>query len=411
MNKVILNLSSVDFGGAGKFAVDFNELLRSGGYESYLVIKDSKTENKNVIKYPISKIDNLTNKIKKRIMKILYRNNKFNKDYHFYNKFEQLSIVKSKKLLALLPKKPDIILLFWISDFINAKTISELYKSTNAKIYWLLIDNAPLTGGCHYPWTCLGYTNDCSHCPAVINKHLNRLPKNNLLFKRRNLPDNISIITFSNTDHTRTKLSSLFKGKNIFKMIAYVNDSVFNPGNKKTARSYLNLDVDKKIIFIGVASIHDRRKGIILLIDALLKAYNKDYQLLIAGNLNLEVGNYLAKHIGYVSENDLVVAYQAADLFVCSSIEDSGPIMINQSLMCGTPVVAFNIGVAGDLVITDKTGYKALTNDSDDLAKGIIKILTLSQDETLHLSRECRKLAINTYGKESVLNKLNVLFQ
>ena len=56
------------------------------------------------------------------------------------------------------------------------------------------------------------------------------------------------------------------------------------------------------------------------------------------------------------------------------SIEDSGPMMINESIMCGTPVVCFDMGVARDLVHTGRTGYRAALRDSSDLAFGIREV-------------------------------------
>ena len=61
-----------------------------------------------------------------------------------------------------------------------------------------------------------------------------------------------------------------------------------------------------------------------------------------------------------------------SDVFLSPSIQDAGPMMLNQALMCGTPAVAFNIGVAYD-IINDKTGYLAKYRDSEDFCKGIIK--------------------------------------
>jgi glycosyltransferase involved in cell wall biosynthesis len=99
--------------------------------------------------------------------------------------------------------------------------------------------------------------------------------------------------------------------------------------------------------------------------------------------------------LGFIRDDrTLAAAYQAADTFVCPSIEDSGPMMINESLMCGTPVVSFDMGVAGDLVHTGTTGYRARLGDCRDLARGIGAILALSPDQRDAVARECRQLAL-----------------
>jgi glycosyltransferase involved in cell wall biosynthesis len=103
-------------------------------------------------------------------------------------------------------------------------------------------------------------------------------------------------------------------------------------------------------------------------------------------------------------------AYQAADVYVCPSIEDSGPMMINQSIMCGTPVVSFEMGVALDLVVTGKTGYRAKLKDTGDMAKGILDILTLDEDNYKIMSVNCRELALKLCSPDVQSEKIeNIL--
>jgi len=113
-------------------------------------------------------------------------------------------------------------------------------------------------------------------------------------------------------------------------------------------------------------------------------------------NLKLPFKEY---HFGILKEgNELALAYQAADVFVCPSIEDSGPLMVNESIMCGTPVVSFDIGVALDLVFTGKTGYRAKMKDSLDLSQGIKFILELSENKAQEMRSNCRSLALKKYS-------------
>ena len=90
----------------------------------------------------------------------------------------------------------------------------------------------------------------------------------------------------------------------------------------------------------------------------------------------------MKKHINYIKDYRLLaLLYQATDVFVNSSIEDSGPMMVSEALACGTPVVGFDMGVVNNMVITGYNGYKAKLKDSGDLSQGIKEILELSKDE------------------------------
>ena len=100
------------------------------------------------------------------------------------------------------------------------------------------------------------------------------------------------------------------------------------------------------------------------------------------------------KHIGYLNgDKELAEAYQIATVFVSSSIQDSGPMMINESIMCGTPVVSFKMGVAEDLVVNGETGHIAELKSFEGLAYGISKILNLDYIDYKEMREKCRKLA------------------
>ena len=68
----------------------------------------------------------------------------------------------------------------------------------------------------------------------------------------------------------------------------------------------------------------------------------------------IDINSY--KSIGYLSHEDLVHAYQASDIYLSPSVEDSGPMMLRQAAMTGIPTVAFNIGNALDLYLMVKLG-------------------------------------------------------
>ena len=407
--KVVLNLSALDYGGAGKFAVDFSKLLREEGLSSYLVVKDSKTSGEGIIPYQDSSFRKPVGKFLRKFYKQKLTDDLFDYDFYFYNKYETLSVVSARQILAQIPQKPDVIFVHWVTDFINANVLHELKQLTNAKIYWLLIDNAPLTGGCHYPWTCAGYMQDCANCPAILTEQYKWVATDNLAFKKKYLPADIGVIAFSASDYNRARKSSLFRDKQVVKIPGFVDETLFKPDSKVNARHQIGLPADKKIIFFGAFSLTEKRKGIHLLIEALSLLINQDYFLLIAGKLTASLESLPAKYIGYLTEKELITAYQAADVFVCPSIEDSGPMMINQSLMCGTPVVAFDTGVAQDLVITGKTGYKVTTICAQSLANGIEAIFSLSSDRVAELSDSCRSMAERMTSKAVYMSSIRQL--
>ena len=66
--------------------------------------------------------------------------------------------------------------------------------------------------------------------------------------------------------------------------------------------------------------------------------------------------------------------------------------MVNYSFALGTPVVSFPIGVADDLIVHKETGYLATYKDVEDVAKGILFLRGLNEDERNSMSERCVKI-------------------
>jgi glycosyltransferase involved in cell wall biosynthesis len=180
----------------------------------------------------------------------------------------------------------------------------------------------------------------------------------------------------------------------------------------------LHLPQNKKIIFFGATYLEDRRKGMPLLLEALaetrrrLKTSADDVFLLVAGlngNQLMTKLPFAGKYIGQLNDDlTLALAYQGADLFVCPSVEDAGPMMIPEAMMCGTPVVAFHTGGAPDLIQTGKNGYLARLTDSTDLANGILAFL--EADNGSAFRRLAYSVANSNHSPNEVAIRYSTLF-
>ena len=392
--------------------MNFNEFLIQAGYNSYLIVKDVKTVYPYSIKYPQS-FEKLTTKLQRKLSKQQYTEADTNYDYYFYNLYDRFDTVSAQKILNLLPAKPDLIFIHWVSDFINAKILSELQQMTSARVFILMLDNAPITGGCHYPWDCRQYCTDCSDCPAILKSGLKAISQKNLALKKKYLPADSTLLVFSDNDFNRARQSALFANKSILKLPGYfVDEKKFSPGNQSDAKAKFNIPEHHHVVFFGATSLNEKRKGMHLLLNSLEYLTLENVTYLVAGSMPPSDQFNKFTLVGNLTEDQLINAYRAADMFVCPTLEDSGPTMINQAIMCGTPVVSFNTGIGGDLVQTGKTGYQALFNDPKDLAKGITYLYNLSENERIILRKNCRDFAIELYGgmdkyKEKILEIIN----
>ena len=99
-------------------------------------------------------------------------------------------------------------------------------------------------------------------------------------------------------------------------------------------------------------------------------------------------------NLGILSRDDLILAYNAGAVFLSPSIDDAGPSMVNQSIMCGTPVVCFDIGTAWDVIFNGQSGFKVMLKDVDAFAESIRKIYNMTPDCYEKLRCSTREIAL-----------------
>jgi glycosyltransferase involved in cell wall biosynthesis len=95
-------------------------------------------------------------------------------------------------------------------------------------------------------------------------------------------------------------------------------------------------------------------------------------------------------------EISMSLAYAAADVFVAPSLEDNLPNTILESLSCGTPVVAFDVGGMPDMVSHKRNGYLVPGFDTTELANGMQWVLEDSL-RWKNLSHEARHTVTQSF--------------
>jgi glycosyltransferase involved in cell wall biosynthesis len=207
------------------------------------------------------------------------------------------------------------------------------------------------------------------------------------------------------------------KEKSVFVIPTPINSEIFKPGDSQSSRRLLNLPYHKKIILFGAMNLKDVRKGFKYLIEALqiLNKTNKfhDVELAVFGKLDEKVLSsipYKVNQLGQLkTDNEIISAYNAADVFVAPSLEDNLPNTIMESLACGKPVVAFGIGGIPDMIDHLENGYLAKARSVDDLAKGINWYFD-NQENINKLRFNAREKVVKNYSQEVVAKKYKELY-
>lgn len=278
-------------------------------------------------------------------------------------------------------QEADILHFHWINGgFLSLKNLYEI-SNFNKPIFWTLHDMWPFTGGCHYAGNCESYTNSCGFCPYLKQSSSNDSSYKIISKKKQIIKNlNLNIVTPSRWMKGCAEKSSLFKNLKV-ELVPYAIDiDLFKPQNKEQARSEFKLPKDKTLILFGSMNIEEERKGFKYFKESLVKILSKNPDLknkiaiVVFGRADSEMQSGISFDLIFCgrieSDKKMISLYNAADFFVTSALEDNYPNTVMESLSCGTPVLAFDIGGIPDMVNHFINGYLADVN-SDSLATGM----------------------------------------
>lgn len=301
-----------------------------------------------------------------------------------------------------------VITLFW-QEMLNSTSLKAMYDAFGCPILIYSPDMAPMTGGCFYFGNCKGYASGCGRCPALQSNDPNDRSHVNFALKRANYKA-MNCAFLGNTWMNRfAEKTGLFR--HIFRAEIIMDEKIFTPGDRCEARRSIGTEHDSFVILLR--STREKRKGnpdLLTAIGDFLDAIPRDkrdkievitigepYFKAAARDLPCKVTD-----LGTVDLNGLVRCYQAADVFMNASYDDAGPSMINQAIMCGTPVVCYDNGCAMDVIENGVSGYKTATGHTAGLTDGLLSLYSLSGEERARLRQSTREMAIAHNSSDNV---------
>jgi len=172
--------------------------------------------------------------------------------------------------------------------------------------------------------------------------------------------------------------------------------------------------MDKKFILFGAMSAtSDINKGYQELTHALNLIDNCNTELLVFGSFppkNPPIFRQNARFLGQLQDDlTLRILYSAADVVVVPSRQENLSNVIMESLACGTPVVAFDVGGNADMINHRQNGYLAKPYDIKDLASGINWVLDNPDD--VPLCTNARQKVLSCFDSRLVASRYISLYK
>jgi len=172
--------------------------------------------------------------------------------------------------------------------------------------------------------------------------------------------------------------------------------------------------LDKKYILFGAhGGLNNPRKGGYLFLEStkILKKLDNNLEVIIlGGNKNyVEFINGTKFHFRKLehSQTRQRLYHSASLLTVSASKAESLPQFLVETILCGNPVVAFNVGGNSEIVTHKNNGYLVKTYDANDFKKGIIYcIKNIKKNNLVKANRKIRYM----FNEKNILKKyINII--
>lgn len=253
----------------------------------------------------------------------------------------------------------------------------------------------------HMPECCLPFLKNNKKIPIIYQKHGSTNPVSfskfyfgraflfkkffdyalNLIYKHAQW-----IIAIDSATHQTVLRSRKNKGTSLLMNAVDINKFFPNEMIRwKARRRFLLKEHDYAILFVGRI---EKTKGPKLLLDCIpwLKEREFPFHIFFAGvgSYQTYLENYAMKKkynkwitfLGHVPYEVLPSFYNMSDVLVLPSETEGVPMVVLESLACGTPVVASNVGGIPDIVINGANGIVIDDPSPEKLSSAIIHILS-----------------------------------
>jgi len=367
----ILQLNTSDQGGgAERFALQLHRAFRSQYPNATLLVGERKTNTAGVVSLFSGKKPPLAPHFRSWVMRQLPPSNwqqsagqwayrfgewlEYNRTHQIAQGLEDFNFPSVEQAIQKSQLHPHIIQIHnlhgaWI-DFRSLPSASQRYP-----ISLTLHDQWLLTGHCAYSLDCQRWLAGCGMCPYLqsyptIAKDAsaqNFTSKRAVLAKAR-----LNLVSPS-----RWLADCVVRAGIPYQRLRVIPNGIdlqlFFPLEKAKARLQVGLPQDKKLLLIlpkrsASSSYYDseRTRQILQALVQQLPPENDLLCVFLGGSADIPTYPTLQTlHIPFQTDPTQVVAcFQSADLFLHTPKSDNFPTTILESLACGTPVVASNVG-------------------------------------------------------------------
>jgi glycosyltransferase involved in cell wall biosynthesis len=169
------------------------------------------------------------------------------------------------------------------------------------------------------------------------------------------------------------------------------------------------------LVHVGALELEKNHKGLMRIFKK-VKARLPAVQLVLvgSGSLQADLKNYaedlgISESVYFIGRrNDVLEIVKASQAFLLTSEVEGLPAVVLESMYCGTPVVAYNVGGVGEVVQAD-TGWLIDKNDEVNFANATIEALTESQKVASRVNKAYQRI-INYFNNSLIAARFEAVY-
>lgn len=317
-------------------------------------------------------------------------------------------------------EEADIIHLHWINQgFLSLKGIAKILRS-GKPVVWTLHDMWAFTGICHYNGDCDRYKDCCGKCPVLYGGGFSRDLSRRVFMRKRKLYSNANITFVACSDWLAKCASSsaLLEGKRVLSIPNPINTRLYRPLNMAKVRESLALPLGRKLLLFAAYRVTNKIKGIDYLCES-IRILADEHPDLASNIAVVAVGKesdalkellpVKVYSLGYVAnEKKMIDIYNACNVFMIPTMQDNLPNTIMESMACGVPCVAFNVGGIPQMIDHKTNGYVAEYKNAKDFTEGIMWCLAPENADSL--GEKARNKVNSTFSETAVARRYSDLY-
>lgn len=362
----VLHICTTDGGGAGLCALRIHEAMLKQGIDSKVLVLIKKNDRNDVIRFCY--LRRLLWRSINRILRMLHL------EITDYNYVTNLNI-NTGQCFTLpdtiydvsqhpLVKDADVIHLQWVNGFIDYGTF---FKKVKKPIIWTQHDENLFLGIAHYQ----------------RDRHIGGEKETLYYHKKKQYigqATSLGIVFLSKMMYEQYHDHEMIQGKKTVIINNSVDHTLFRPTDRSEARRRYGLN-DDDIVFAFVAErIEDTRKGLLVLVETVVKLANPKIKILAVGKRTTDDDYPQTVATGPVYDTECLSAiYSCADYFAMPSLQEAFAQTPLEAMACGTPAIVFPVSGTEEL-INEVNGVRCDGFTALDLENGLRRAMEMQFD-------------------------------